>query len=287
VDIEEILGLSAFIITMVILISASIKDWKEREVPDIHWIVLSIAGLVLFITYSINLTGFRWEYILLAAGTAMIIFDIFSDKEFHPLIYYTIMAVVFIIPLYGNISQDIFRAWASIPFCFLIYVGMYIFGIVRGGADVKCLIAVSIMFPVYPLFLGLPIIAIHNVTMSQVFVFSVSLLFFAAILTIPMILYFAVRNVRAGHTSKRMFSGYRMDIAKAEAGDVWPAEDIIDGKVEHIKIPKEEDMAAIYARLKEAGQETVWVTPMIPFIIFITVAAAILGLAGNPLFLIV
>jgi len=290
VEIEGIFGTFAFVITMVILVSASIRDWKDREVPDVHWIVLGIIGLVMFVSYSVYMTEFRWEYVCLAAGTAMILLDIFLDREFNPLVYYALMALLFIVPLYHNMSDDIFIAWASVPLCYLIYLGMYLFGIVRGGADAKCLITLSIMFPLYPSFFGLPLIGLPDgifSPFSQIFVCSISILFLAAILTIPIILYFAVRNARESGLSRRMFFGYRMDISKAEDSDVWPLEDIIEGNLTPIRAPKEEDMSNIYARLREAGHDDVLVTPMIPFIVLIMAATAVLNLAGNPLFLIV
>ncbi|MCL1811139.1 MAG: prepilin peptidase [Methanomassiliicoccaceae archaeon] len=286
-EIEEILGLSAFIVAMAVLISASIKDWKEREIPDIHWVVLGVIGLAMFVSYSIYLTGFRWEYVCLAAGTAMILTDILWDKEFNPFVFYFAMAVLFIVPLYPNMSEDIFRAWASVPLCYLIFVGMYVLRIVRGGADVKCLIVLSILFPMYPQFFWSPLIEIRDALFSQIFVFSISVLFIAAVMVIPVAVYFAVRNAREGRFTKKMFSGYTMSISGAESSDVWPLEDIIDGRLTPIKIPQEEDISGIYDRLREAGQENVWVTPMIPFIVTITAATAILALIGNPLFFIV
>jgi len=286
VETEEILGLSAFVITMAVLASASISDWKEREVSDRHWMVLGIAGLIFAVSYSIYLTGFRWEYVCLAAGTAMIILDILWDREFNPLAFYAVMALLFVVPLYPNMSEHIMIAWASIPLCYLIYVGMYILGIVRGGADVKCLVTLSVMFPLYPSFLGLPLVDIPGNIASQIFVLSISVLFLAAVMTVPVIMYFIARNAKAGGPSKRMFSGYRMEISKAESSDVWPIEDIIDGEPVSIKIPKDEDIPGIYARLREAGREEVWVTPMIPFVIMIAAATAAIVLIGNPLFLI-
>ncbi|MCL1979391.1 MAG: hypothetical protein FWG60_04465 [Methanomassiliicoccaceae archaeon] len=283
---EEILGISAFVITMAILLSASIKDWKEREVPDIHWVVLGAAGLIMFFSYSVYLTGFRWEYACLAAGTALMLLDILWDKELNPLLIYLPMAVLFIIPLYPNLSEDIFRAWASVPLCYLVYVGLYLVSIVRGGADVKCLITLSIMFPLYPRFFGFPLIDIPETLFSQIFVYSISVLFVAAIMVIPVAAYFAARNAKEDGFSKRMFSGYKMSISKAENADVWPLEDIVDGRLTSIKIPDDEEIGDIYLRLKETGREDVWVTPMIPFIVMISAAAAFLMLIGNPLFLI-
>ena len=132
---DEIFGAVAFVTAMVVLISASIRDWKEREVSDAHWIVLGVIGLAIFVSYSIYHTGFRWEYVCLTAGAVMILIDIFSDREFDPLIFYVLMALLFIVPLYNNMSDDLFIAWASVPLCYLMYVGMYLFKILRGGAD--------------------------------------------------------------------------------------------------------------------------------------------------------
>jgi preflagellin peptidase FlaK len=286
VETEELFWLAAFAVTIAVLISASVRDWKEREVSDVHWIALGAAGLVMFTVYSIYTTGFRWEFACLAAGTALILLDVLLDKEVNPLILYSAMALLFVVPLYSNMSEDIFRAWASVPLCYLIYVGMYLLGIVRGGADAKCLIVLSIMFPLYPQFLGMPLIEVPGTAFSQIFVFSISVLFVAAVMVIPVAVYFAARNIRGGNISKRMFSGYRMDISKAENSDVWPLEDVVEGVLTPIKLPKEEDVDGIYIRLKEAGHNEVWVTPMIPFIIMITAAAALLVLIGNPLFFI-
>jgi len=287
VETEAIFGVSAAVITMAVLISASIRDWKEREIPDAHWIALGVIGLAMFVSYSVLLTGFRWEYVCLAAGTAMILLDIFSEKEFNPFIFYFLMALLFIVPLYNNMSDGLFIAWASVPVCYVVFVGMYLLGIVRGGADAKCLIVLSVMFPLYPRFFGLPVIGIPDNPFSQIFVLSISVLFIAAVMVIPVIVYYAARNARESGFSRRMFTGYRMGISQAENAKVWPLEDVIDGKLTSIKTPKEEEIKDIYIRLREAGQDNVWVTPMIPFIILIAAATALLFLIGNPLFLIV
>ena len=282
----EIFGAAAIVVTMIVLIAASVRDWKEREVPDAYWIALGIIGLAMFISFSVYQTGFRWEYVCLAAGTVMILLDIFLDREFNPLIFYIPMALLFVVPLYNNMSDDLFRAWASVPVCYLIYVGMYLFNIIRGGADVKCLVTLSVMFPIYPHFFGLPVISIPGNLLSQIFVCSITVLFIAAVLVIPIIIYFAARNARESGFSRRMFSGYRMDITDAMGSFVWPLEDIVNGELTPIRIPEEEETGNIYARLKEAGIESVWVTPMVPFIVLIAIAAAIVLFIGSPLFLI-
>jgi preflagellin peptidase FlaK len=137
----------------------------------------------------------------------------------------------------------------------------------------------------YPQFLGLPMISIPNNFLPQVFVSSISILFVAALMVVPLVFYFIAKNVKDEKRNGRMFSGYRMEISKAENSDVWPLEDIVDGKLVSIKIPDDEDTTEIFSRLKEAGLEDVWVTPMIPFVIMIAAATAIVILIGSPLFI--
>ncbi|MCL2148491.1 MAG: hypothetical protein FWH47_04035 [Methanomassiliicoccaceae archaeon] len=285
-DTEEALGILAFAIAMAVLASAALSDWRKREASDAHWAVLGAAGLVLAVALSVQQTGFRWEYVCLAAGTAMILLDVLWDREFNPLAFYSLTALLFIVPLYPNMSDDVMRMWASVPACYLVFVGMYLLGVVRGGADAKCLIALSVMLPVYPRFLGLPLAGIPDGVVSQVFVPSISVLFVAAVLTVPVVAYFAARNAGKGVPLRRMLSGYRMGIAEAEASKVWPLEDIVDGSLESIRVPEDEDMPGIYARLREAGREDVWVTPMLPFLLPMAAATAVVVLVGSPLFLI-
>lgn len=286
VEFEEILGLIAFLITMAVLISAGLRDWKEREVSDEHWMIIGVFGLILLVIHSIYLTGFRWEYLCLIAGTAMILLDLFSDKEFNPLVFYLIMGILFIVPLYSNMSEDIMRAWATIPVCYAIFLGMYMFNIVRGGADAKCLIVLSMMFPMYPHFFGLPIIGVPDTVVSQVFVASISILFLAAVMTALMAVYFFAKNVKAKDYSKKMFSGYSMKLTDARSAKVWPLEDAVNGETISISIPDDSDICEIYDRLAEAGYENVRVTPMIPFIIPIAIATFVIIILGNPLFFI-
>ncbi|MDR1954615.1 MAG: hypothetical protein LBP82_01515, partial [Candidatus Methanoplasma sp.] len=91
---EELLWASVFAITMAVLVSASVSDWKRREVSDIHWIVLGTIGLIVIFSNSVYLTGFRWEYVLLVAGAAMILLDILWDRKFNMFLFYLPMALL-------------------------------------------------------------------------------------------------------------------------------------------------------------------------------------------------
>lgn len=283
-DYAETWGIITFVITIIVLVSASISDWKKREVSDKHWAILGIAGVSLFFTYSILEYGFKWEYFCLAIASLMALLDILWDRNKFVLLFYLTLALLFVIPLYYLSGDPLQLAWASIPVCYLLYVGMYIFGIIKGGADVKCLISLSMMFSIYPAFLTFPLIEISSSPISDIFVFSISALLLGAIMSCFIVIYYIIVNCKEGNKDRKMFTGYMMDISKAEHSHVWPIEDVVDGEIVSICVPQEEQ--EVFQRLKEAGCERVWVTPMIPFIIPITIATVFLIFVGNPLFLI-
>lgn len=283
-DYNETWGIIAFAITIIVLISASISDWKKREVSDIHWAIMGVAGVSLFFTYSVLEYGFKWEYFCLAVASLMALLDILWDRDRFLLLFYLILAFLFAIPLYYLSGDPLQAAWASIPVCYLLFVGMYIFGIIKGGADVKCLIGLSMMFAVYPTISMFPIIEMPESLISDIFVFSISALLWGAIMSCFMVAYYVFVNLKEGNKDRRMFTGYMMRVSKAKCSHVWPIEDVVDGEIVSICVPQEEQ--EVFQRLKEAGCEKVWVTPMIPFIIPITIATVFLIIVGNPLFLI-
>ena len=280
------IGVVAVVLTLAVLLSAAVSDWREREVSDRHWLILGISGLLLFVLYSVLEFGFRWELILMSMGTIMLIADILWDKDFNPILFYPLVALLFIVPLYGNMSDPLMVAWASIPLCYLLYLGLYIFDIIRGGADAKCLITLSMMFPIYPTFFGFPLIGVADSTAAHIFVFSFSVFFIAAVMMIPIALYFVIRNIGNGKSSFKIFQGYRLDIDVAKRSKVWPIEDVRDGEIIGIGIPDEKDIEEIYKRFESEGIKEVWVTPMIPFLIPITIATIFIIVIGNPLFFI-
>jgi archaeal preflagellin peptidase FlaK len=281
---EAIMELIAFVIMSVVMVSASASDWKKREVSDIHWLVMGSAGVMLFFISAVCWNGLKWEYICLAIGTGLILVDILWDREGSGIPFYVAIAILFALPLYFSSDDRFVISWASVVACYAIYMLMYVSGLLRGGADVKCLVSLSVMFPDYPEFLCFPVIGHPNSMMAHIFVFSISVLLFSATLSCLVCIRYAVMNARRGDICKRMFSGYRMDLKKAAESYVWPAEDVLDGKL--VSIGTRDDSRMVFDRLMAAGYDRVWVTPMVPFIVPMTIISVALVLIGNPLLII-
>jgi len=252
------------IITMTVLISASVQDIKRREVSDIHWLILGIAGVVIMMAgMSGHVTAGR---IMIAAGTAMIVFDLLYGREWTArldMMFYALMSMMFAVPLIFSHGDPFVTNAAVIPLCYLIFAAMFYTGVIKGGADVKCLITVAIIFPMYPEIYGYPLIAVPDHVVSAVISFPLAVLFHASLISMSAIVFVIARNLIRGDTElPNMLTGYRMNAADADKAHVW--------------------------YMKERSADAcgkIWVTPKIPFIVPITAAVLFVTTVGNILFL--
>lgn len=282
----EIVALTLFVVVLLILASAAISDVRTREVNDGHWIAIGLAGIIAWIVLSVY-QGLTWEHIAIAAGSGMILFDILWDSDRSRItsaVIYGSIFVLFLLPYIFSSSNEMIHAGIMILVFYVIYLLMYMAGILRGGADTKCVITLTIAFPFYPGFWYFPIIAVPNGVISEVFVLSLTVLFYALLFSLSAVIYFLYRNAKDGNTGRRIFSGYMMDINDAEDSYVWPMDDVGENGLYSISIP--EYTYDVYERLREHKEKKIWVTPMIPFIVPLFVAFLLTGLVGNVLFLI-
>jgi preflagellin peptidase FlaK len=165
----------------------------------------------------------------------------------------------------------------------LVVVVLYILDVIRGGADAKALIALSIMFPFYPNLGPFPLIGADNWQVEVFFPFSFVILVNAAIVVAFMPLVFLARNLVAREfKSPQGFLGYKLDVATARSRHVWLMERIEDGKHRTYTRPmRDEDLSKEINLLAEAGHERVWVTPKVPFIIPMFISLIFTSLVGN------
>ena len=282
----ETIASALFFVVLIILASAAISDIRTREVHDGHWVLIGLVGISVWIILS-TYQGIGWEHVAIAAGSGIIMFDILWDsdrsKVTSALIYGSIF-LLFLLPYMFSPFDGMIQAGVMILVFYVIYMLMYMAGILRGGADAKCMISLTIAFPFYPAFWNFPILAVPNGSISEVFVFSLTVLLYALFFSLSAIIYFVYRNVKDGNTGRRILSGYMMDIDDAEDSYVWPMDDVGENGLYSISIP--EYTYDVYERLRENGEKKIWVTPMIPFIVPLSVAFLFTSLVGNVLFLI-
>jgi preflagellin peptidase FlaK len=165
-----------------------------------------------------------------------------------------------------------------------MFIGLFFAGVVKGGADVKCLIVLAMVFRTYPSFLGFPLIAVPDSGIAAVFQFSLMALFHAALFSLSVGLYYAAVNIRRGDTDlPYMFLGFRMDTCEAKDAHVWPMHKVVDGTVVRTRRAQDPE---VLTEIETAGEGRIWVTAMIPFLVPLTVAIIFLTFVGNLFFLV-
>lgn len=263
----------AIVFTILVLISASIHDVRSREVPDYHWILLCGAAVAMaFYDHEIGCA------LLITAGYVLLSAYMFSPRLVGvPGILTLSVACVLLLLAYLLFSAESALVTLSMS---IILLALYHIGLLRGGADAKALISLAMLFPSYPEIGHI----LWDPVYPEAYVFNpvLSILLLAlllSLLSVNRIMWINHMNGDCG------FSEYKMDLDEARKAFVWPREDIVNGQKVRAKIT--EDVKSVYDRLEAAGEEQVWVTPMIPFVLPITLAFAFIMILGSPLFLLV
>jgi len=289
------------ILAFAFFIYASISDWKTRRVKDPTWIFLGTVAFVIFIL-DLSSRDAPLESYLLLVPLAFTFYDIFWDKEKESfkiprfvgyLLYaitYGFAAYVIVMIVQGTAfwTEDV-----SGPFIALLmivfFILLYLFDIIKGGADAKAVICLAILFPWYPVVSsGIPIIEPLFGDALNYFPFALSVLFVAALISIFIPIYFLIKNISNGNKiSTRSFVGFTIPMNEVEKHFVWLIEWVEEGKTRFSarKPRSSETLSADLAALQALGIKDAWVTYKIPFIIPLTIGILFVLIIGNPLFL--
>jgi preflagellin peptidase FlaK len=263
-DITTAIGL---MIAVAVLASASVHDIRSREVPDAHWMIIGTAGVMLSAIAAFD--DVSVERLMVCAGSALILFDILHDREWslrYDALFYAITAMMFLMPLITSSGDAFAIGHMAIPVCYIIFIASFYGGVIKGGADVKCMMVISIMFPVYPDISSFPIIGVPSSLTAATFVFPLAVLFHASLFSVLAMIPLIVRNIVRGDTKiPEMFTGYRMHADRVSGSHVWPMHS--DGGIGD-------------------ADGMLWVTPKIPFIVPVTAAVLFVAFIGNIIFLV-
>lgn len=274
-----------------VLCYASALDWRTRKVGNQVWLALSALAVAL-LAARVLADEAPIEYLFVMLPIAVILADVYlvSDEwgrlaKYLPVILYAIaiLTTVYLASLW--IDDRYFAHLITAPIMMLLIVVMYMLDLIRGGADAKALIALSVMFPFYPDIGSFPLASAGTSSAELVFPFTFVVLVTAAIIVAFMPIAFAVRNLSAGEFVFPLgLAGYKLDAADAKSRHVWLMERMDGGVHRTYTRPRhDEDLSSEVDRLVSAGHTRVWVTPKIPFIIPICVALVFTAVVGNVL----
>ncbi|NLF34207.1 MAG: hypothetical protein GX583_04800 [Thermoplasmatales archaeon] len=285
---QSVLSLTGFAVMSVLLIPACISDWREREADDRIWAAAGAFGIGSMVCHSL-LAGPRIEHLMMAAGSAMILADILWERDLPmaaEAAFYSVMTVLFAVPLLFFRDDPVVLDFLVVPVCYILFAALFYSGAVVGGADVKCLITLSMVFQNYPSFLVFPLIDVPSGPISMILIFPLAVFLFAALASALVAAALTARNAVRGDIHRRhMFGGIRMTVERARSAKVWPVQDAEGGGTVPRRV-SDGDPGPVYDRLEAAGVSEVWTTPMVPFLIPITVSFLSVSLLGNPVFLI-
>jgi preflagellin peptidase FlaK len=207
----------------------------------------------------------------------------FMDISFI-LIYLVCIVGPIIAFLQGD--SDIFIP-VGVAFLFmLLYFALYhipIAGtrIIHGGADAKCLMALAALFPWYiedlPYTVGIFYETLNDIsTFGYIFPVHLSVLFNGAVISVAILfLVLPVMNlIRKNIAFPRMFTSYMADVDGIADKHVWVI-------LEHKRKKKVDPSERLEETLKRRGVEKIWVTPKIPFILYLFLGFIIQMNVGN------
>ena len=289
---SDIITILQLAVSAAILVRASHLDLRTRRVPNAYWIVLSLTGIGMMVARLV-VDEAPLEYLLVMVPIFAVLSDVFWDHEggsvlsrAAPVIKYSAAVASLVILLLLWYDDAYFQHLIAVPILMLAIIVMYMFDVIRGGADAKALIALSIMFPFYPDIWNLPVLSIGTDEVQVLFPFAFSVLINAAILVVFLPVLFLLRNmVSRDIRFPQMVLGYRASIDEAGKSFVWLMETIDNGSLVYRSRPKKhDDMEGELDKLRAHGLTRVWVTPKIPFIIPISASFVFTVIVGNLLF---
>jgi preflagellin peptidase FlaK len=293
VDSVEALNAGAIVISAAVLGYASLLDWKTRRVPNKFWILLSVAAMIVLLT-RLALDEAKWEYLAVLVPIAAVLSDVYLDTgsetkigKAMPFVKYGIAAVSTFLLGYLWGDDRYFAHLLTIPVMMLVIVVLYAFDVIKGGADAKALMALSIMFPFAPVVGSMPVIQGNKWYADVVLPFSFGVLVTAAIAVAFLPLVFLVRNIANRELEFPLtLLGIKMGVGEAKGKFVWLMERVENDKVvKHARVRSDEDLDEELRKLETAGRKRVWVTPKIPFIIPMFLSLLFCSTVGNLLLL--
>lgn len=217
------------------------------------------------------------DLVRLFTGVTLLAFAAYTDWRWRraPNALWSIMALVGVLVLSAEAALDWdtfvagWRNLAFIPVFIVIVYGLWYFGLIAGGADAKALMALGVLLP-YPVMLGAPFPLLENPIPSWPLAVSVlgnSLLLFLAV---P--LSFVFWNLSRGHVRlPHAVLGIKRKAKDVQRGHMWPMEIVDEDGTRRTKLfPSrlaQDEIDALFERVQALGEEKVWVTPKVPFMI--------------------
>lgn len=277
---------------------AAFQDWKVREVADEVWQGMAVLGAVVgFLAFLGNtLALLLWALVSLWVWEHLFPWDELLEKYPDRLpaaieigIYLGVSAVlVGSAVVFGVSDTGVPFAIIAVAGSILLARGLFEVGVLYGGADAKALMVAGLVLPLDPTPLWSP----ASVTaILAYYPFALTLLIDAALFAVVVPIAIAIRNLSAGEFAfPRGFTGYSIPVEDLPNRFVWIKDPTFNGypsSTEPEPQTAEEDRELRQRQADELvkqGVHRVWVTPQLPFILWILAGTVAALVAGNLVF---
>ena len=214
------------------------RDWNQNEA-------------LLFVMYALGLVGFVYGA------------TVYSDTNFIDLVL-------------GDESKET-SLWWSMNAAFLtstIFYGSWRIGLIQGGADVKALILVTLVFPSWSFVPD----QMYPLVEDPLFRMPPSMVLFiwaaAAFLVAPPIIF--IQNAARGNISSL---SWILTEAIEKNGELTVVDRILPSR----RLSNAEDKDTQFELLEDLGLASVWITTKHPFLVYLFLAILPMLLLGDPL----
>lgn len=219
---------------------AAFDDMRTRRVPDGRWLAMLAVGVPLA---SLSMGDTRAALCHLVGASFMAAYVLsprLVGMRAAPVIACSFAATL--------LSGD--PCVAAMPFVTMLFPLLHRLRAIAGGADVKCLMSLSLTLPSLPGMHVPPVLAV-----------ALLALVLSMLWTVPVL----ARNVRDRRVGRGMLTSYVARVDDVNTAFEWPVRRLEgDALVPCRGSPDTAD--AILAELREAGVQEVEVTPSVPFI---------------------
>jgi hypothetical protein len=167
---------------------------------------------------------------------------------------------------------------------------MFMFSLIAGGADAKCLMMLALLFPVAPALSGLPLVhppglAVLSIPFALAAFFNGAILLVAARLPVSPI----VSARRGMFRFPESFFGVPKPVDKVNLEREWVLGGVEGGAFKRKLIPRhgahsDEKQKEVLQFLKDKGEAMVFVSPKLPFMVYLLAGFIVLVVLSCPLY---
>ncbi|HZY91301.1 MAG TPA: A24 family peptidase C-terminal domain-containing protein [Thermoplasmata archaeon] len=272
-------------------------DWRRREVDDVLWLVAGLVGAGLGAAVELG-RGLEPLLLWILVSAFVLQHVVPWDRPLERVsdslpgiveatMYVAVGVVIVSLAILqgvgsGMVPLEVIAVYLSV----LGARGLFESGVLYGGADAKALMVAGLIVPLD----ATPLLALppSATAILGFYPFTLTLLMDAALAAVVIPLGLAVRNLSRGtFVFGRGFTGFRIPVAELPRRFVWLRDPTFQLGPESEVETTEEDVALRTrqaAELTRQGVQEVWVTPQLPFVVFLWVGALTAVIAGNLLF---